>query len=988
MNTLHLISHTHWDREWYQTFQQFHLRLVHLVDGLLDILASDSAYQHFTLDGQTIVLEDYLQIRPEREADLRRYIQNGRILVGPWYILPDEFLVSPEATIRNLLEGDRIARQFGPKMMIGYIPDPFGHIGQMPQILCGFGIKTASLWRGVEDQPNEFWWQSPDGSRVLMGFLRQGYGNAASILNSSLDGFVAEVCRLRDQLAPHSSNGHILLMNGTDHQEAHPGTSAAVAYTEGKLNGDRLLHSTLPAYFAAVQADLDSEKLPEPAILPVVTGELRSPKDSPMLPAVLSARMWIKQRNRACETLLERWADPFSVWAQVYASEQFPAAGLRRPEGVLRQAWRLLMQCHPHDSICGCSIDQVHDEMRPRFDQVDQLGEEITRQSLEALAGTSDTRPPEKLEGQPLFSAITVFNPTAGPRTDSATVFIEAPADGGEFDLLDENGIGVPFQNIGMGSGEMFNMTMDRKNFQDIINMISPGMSVGEGKILGVKARRQGNEVEVDVQLGQIGEPDLAEWERWRSEIMELLKDPAINTYHMNARSVSSRQVLISARDIPGFGYRTYWVCRKDAAQKPPTQLSPLARALMPIATRLVVNPLVQKLMQRMNPDPAARPPYRIENEYFVVEAQPDGTLNVQDKGRGMVYQGQNRFVDGGDRGDEYNFSPPETDRFSIVRLKSVRVEKGAVQQILVMALEMDAPESLALDRKMRGLKTVILPITSRVTLTTGVARVDIHTEIENHASDHRLRVHFAAPFTVKEADYDGHFEVVRRPLALPAFDDAWVEQPRPEVPQRAFTAISDGKAGLLVANRGLPEVETLIRNDGNAEIAVTLLRCVGWLSRDDFPERKGAAGPVMPTPGAQLKGAWVFDYAIVPFSESSRMAAYHQAYDFQAPLRVERSAIHDGSLPPEGAFVQVEPAEFVISTVKAAEDGRGWLVRGYNISQKPLMVTLKTLKPAASAERVNMAEERLATLIPGADGEFSLDVRPHEVISVVFGNR
>src|SRR5512134_408045 len=159
MKTIHLISHTHWDREWYRTFQQFRLRLVHLVDGLLDLLESDSDYKHFTLDGQTIVLDDYLLMRPEAESTLKRLIRDGRLLIGPWHILPDMFLVSPEAHIRNLLAGDREARRFGPKMMIGYMPDSFGHIGQMPQILRGFGIDNACLWRGLDDQPTEFLWQ-------------------------------------------------------------------------------------------------------------------------------------------------------------------------------------------------------------------------------------------------------------------------------------------------------------------------------------------------------------------------------------------------------------------------------------------------------------------------------------------------------------------------------------------------------------------------------------------------------------------------------------------------------------------------------------------------------------------------------------------------------------------------------------------------------------------------------------------------------------
>ena len=149
MQHLHVVSHTHWDREWYRTFQQFRLQLVHLVDNLLTILDSNSNYLHFMLDGQTIVLEDYLQMRMANFPRLQKLIQENRILIGPWYILPDEFLVSPEATIRNLLLGQETAREFGPVMQIGYLPDTFGHIGQIPQIVKGFGMQTACAWRGL-----------------------------------------------------------------------------------------------------------------------------------------------------------------------------------------------------------------------------------------------------------------------------------------------------------------------------------------------------------------------------------------------------------------------------------------------------------------------------------------------------------------------------------------------------------------------------------------------------------------------------------------------------------------------------------------------------------------------------------------------------------------------------------------------------------------------------------------------------------------------
>ena len=146
--TVHVVSHTHWDREWYLTHEQFRLRLVALIDRLLDLLDADPSYKYFHLDGQTIVLEDYLEIRPEQEPRLRRAIVQGRILIGPWYVMPDEFLVSGESLVRNLLRGHRLSRQFGQPMPVGYLPDLFGHVGQMPQIWRQFGVDNTILWRG------------------------------------------------------------------------------------------------------------------------------------------------------------------------------------------------------------------------------------------------------------------------------------------------------------------------------------------------------------------------------------------------------------------------------------------------------------------------------------------------------------------------------------------------------------------------------------------------------------------------------------------------------------------------------------------------------------------------------------------------------------------------------------------------------------------------------------------------------------------------
>src|SRR5512140_2951847 len=210
MQKIFVVSHTHWDREWYEPFQVYRARLIRCVDKLLDIFATDPNYKYFLLDGQTIVLEDYLEVRPDRERVLRDLVKAGRLQIGPWYVLPDEFLVSGEAIIRNLARGMRTAAALGGTMRVGYIPDPFGHISQMPQILRGFGIGTAVFRRGLADEPLELWWQAADGTRVLTCYLRDSYDNIAFLPHDAA-GFAAGVATVRDSLAPHSVTGNLLL---------------------------------------------------------------------------------------------------------------------------------------------------------------------------------------------------------------------------------------------------------------------------------------------------------------------------------------------------------------------------------------------------------------------------------------------------------------------------------------------------------------------------------------------------------------------------------------------------------------------------------------------------------------------------------------------------------------------------------------------------------------------------------------------------------
>ena len=410
-HTLHVISHTHWDREWYLTFQQFRARLVDLIDNLLDILDRDPGFRVFHLDGQTIVLGDYLQIRPQNETRLREYVKAGRIPIGPWYLLNDEFLTSAESHVRNLLYGHAIAEEWGGVMKIGYLPDQFGNIGQMPQILHGFGIDNAIFGRGyslaVPGRRMELTWRGPDGSEVLAHHLAFWYNNAQHF-PADPDEAVKYTRGIIDRQAPVAATRHLLLMNGVDHLEAQPDLGPILAGLQGKLGeGTEIIHSTLPAFIEAVRA--------EEATLEVFEGEFREDRGCQILAGTLSARIYLKQKNARVQTLLERWAEPWTAAAWWL--------GGRDERDFLQFAWKRLLENHPHDSICGCSIDRVHDDMLPRFAEAGDVAELLAERSVQYLADRVDTT--ALPEGG---VALTLFNPLGSPREEVAVVEAELPA--------------------------------------------------------------------------------------------------------------------------------------------------------------------------------------------------------------------------------------------------------------------------------------------------------------------------------------------------------------------------------------------------------------------------------------------------------------------------------------------------------------------------------------------------------------------------------
>ena len=375
-----VVAHTHWDREWYERFEGYRARLVPMVSKLLDLLERDAAFRSFTFDGQTVAIEDHLEKRPNDRERVAALVKAERLFIGPWYVLADNILVSGESLVRNFQEGLRVAQSFGRALRVGYVADPFGHPAQVPQVLRGFGYGTYVFSRGIgdegEDLGAEFFWQSPSGDRVLASHLVDHYSGGLALVGEMSETQAELRARVRKRLprmldipTHYANSSTLLFMEGDDHVEAYERLPEAVAaMREQSPNIDARITS-LEEYEAVIPPP------PNTHVGEIVNGRYR-----PILRGVNSTRVWIKQENVACERLLLERCEPLDALT----------GGEERDE--LRSLWRTLLQNHPHDSICGCSIDAVHDvDMAPRFVRVRADGLALAASLERRLAGEGAT---------------------------------------------------------------------------------------------------------------------------------------------------------------------------------------------------------------------------------------------------------------------------------------------------------------------------------------------------------------------------------------------------------------------------------------------------------------------------------------------------------------------------------------------------------------------------------------------------------------------
>ena len=760
MRKVAVVAHTHWDREWYQSFEEFRVRLVVVLDELLDLLDVEPRLTHFHLDGQVALIDDYLEVRPDRGERVARLVREGRLAIGPWYCLMDEFAVSAETIVRNLQLGLSAAARLGGACEVGYLPDMFGHVSQMPQILRSAGIGHAVVWRGVPDTVgrNAFVWASPDGSSVRTEYLPAGY-SAGGNLPGDVGRFVGRLSDYERELGVLLRDHDTLLVpNGGDHHGAQPHLGGVVEAVNAAQDRFSVVITDLRSYLAeAPQDDLG-----------VLCGELRSNARAPLLSGVLSSRVDIKQAAAAAESALERTAEPLAaLWL---APEDWPGDSLDR-------AWLEVIRNSAHDSICGCSADSVGRAVRSRYDTACTLAGAVTHSALEiasmATAGSGHM----------------VLNPSSGTRSGlvEVEVGIETRSDHGSEAGSEATQAAAQLgaQTLGVTLGGTTTRTGCGRDLARIVAELTAQGWIGESCpiVYGhVSPRSATGPLSVSITSGRAASADLAVG-TLMAEVWGRAGAEADEPMSVTVTRLPSMRSLVRACDVPGYGWAL--LRRSGTEEAEPVSVAVSDEAMI------------------------------VDNRILRVEIDAKtGTFALNG------IRGMNTISEEPDAGDTYNFCPLEgvggaDDTDAVTSPADVHVaaiEHGPLRAIVritrtyLWGVGRATPVCVVSDVEVRCAERVV-----RVT-----------TSFDNTVRDHRVRAVFPFPVRAAETVAECAFAAVIRPFPPPGQSEEWlVEAPPDTCPSRRFVsagAVTVLHQGLLeygLVDDGRALALTLLRGTG-----------------------------------------------------------------------------------------------------------------------------------------------------------------------------
>ncbi len=777
----HVISNTHWDREWRYPFQRNRQMLVDMIDKVLEILETEPKYKAFHLDSQTIVLKDYLEIRPHKEELIKKLIIEKRLLVGPWYILPEEFQVGGENLIRNLLLGHKIAKKYGRVSKVGYSPFSWGQISQLPQLYAGFNINLIMFYRGVNsiDSPKaEFMWIGADGTKAISSRFstmprynfyfyiyrpvvhNEFFADVEHPWKRGLNfHFADEVMHDEDYFIPSPADEYYpeninkqvqsIIENQVDdfttpnviwmegHDSSGPNVKTVKIIEDiNKIRPElNVIHSTLEDYSEALFSSVDKDGLK------IVNGERRSAqydlRSGNMYGYTTSARMYLKQMNFEAERRLQFYAEPFNVFSSIL--------GRDIKDNYIDIAWELIIQNSAHDSIGGCSLDSIHDDMMLRYKNAIEISKGVFERSLKYLIQKLDTSvfyTSEFTKNQKIFDVnIAIVNPTNSCRNEIVKVWLDIPK---------------------------------------IYDLKSPKFLDIDGNIIDFVPIKKYSTQPVLEQM--IDRPMYLE----------------MNTY----------EGYIETKNIKPFSLQTLKLVDTD--------------------TTFLADDIVNE--------------NKLENENLRVVVNKNGTFNLINKVDNLEFNNIGYFYDEGEEGHAWTnvpFAPYFNTLNSTPNIEIVENNQlsGKIRIIHTLLIPKDYS-----NRKDNNCDTELI-IELILHLVKNSDRLDLLVNVNNKSESHRLRMMF--PTNLQDAKYsygEGQFDVVKRSLERPDTKD-WVEQPMYDYPMHNFVDVIDASLGLAVFVDGLKEYEVL--NDNFKTIAITLFRAFRYIiqpsSKQDYTFEKGA---------------------------------------------------------------------------------------------------------------------------------------------------
>ncbi|MBI3789795.1 MAG: hypothetical protein HY275_02820 [Gemmatimonadetes bacterium] len=854
------VAHTHWDREWYHPEPRFRARLVALVDDLLDRPDAGA----FLLDGQAILLDDYLGVRPDRTEQLARALRQAQVESGPWYVLADLLIPSGEALVRNLQAGRAVLERLGahaPDVL--YAPDAFGHPAMLPAIAQGFGLPLTVLWRGY-------------------GGARWPAGDIGSGLPTAPDAVRARWAKLRAVLAPRATLGVALLTCGADHharpRELGPAL-AALAREAKRASGVRMERVALARAAALLVRRAARAPLRE------VAGELRDSYGYTWaLQGTFGARSALKRALRQAERALLRDVEPWVALAHRRGG----------PDGraLVDAAWRSLLACHPHDTLCGTVVDAAARAAAARAEDVQALAAELGGTARDVLVGFD----PDSARSRPgpYLPQLVVWNPAARARGGVARVVIERT---------------VATVPVGPGSaGATTVATLPEL----------PGVPLP----LQVTGR------------------DVA--------------DARLESRHHYPRNerVVRWHALAWSPPVAGYGWHAVPLDERPARALP----------LPPEVT------------------PATGAGRAITHGTLRVVADARGALSVRERGRVIA---RLAFESQADAGDLYTASLVGPVRRT-ARCVSARVtQAGPLRSELETQWRVGTSAMLdARDHRRPARIAGAALVTMRLALDAGSALVRVALEGTNGASEHRLRVVVLSGLRGARTLADAAFGPVERvPLVVPARDQR-AERPPATAPLHRWVMVHGPRRGLSLIADGLAEYE--VTRDG--AMALTLLRSVAHLSRNDLPERPGHAGWPVPVPEARALGPFEAAFGLVahgPDGAETRALVEAGCDELLHPLAGETRR-HAMAPIAAGAGATLDGVGLAVSAITLARHD-GWLVlRAVNLTSAPVRGAWSVGGAVREARLARLDETPGRTLRVARDGRVRFVAPPRAIVTVL----